>query len=145
MQTIKQISIFAQNKPGQLERFTKVLAEGKINILAISISSTNGFGVIKLVVDKADLAYQKLKKSGFTVSQNQVLAIAMKDTPGGLYEVAKKLGKHKINVDNAYVFVRESRKTAYLIIEVEDIERTIKLLKKDKLKFLKESEFSREK
>ena len=58
--TIKQISIFAQNKPGQIERITKILAEHKVNILAFSISSSNGFGVIKLVVDKSELAFRRL-------------------------------------------------------------------------------------
>ena len=144
MDTIKQISVFAQNKPGQIERFTKVMADMKINILAISIASSNGYGVIKVVVDKCIQAYESLKQRGFTVSLNRVLAIAMKDKPGGLYEVATILGKKKINVDNAYVFVKEVRKTAYLIIEVKDIDKTIEILKKEKFKFLKESDFSTE-
>ncbi len=142
--TVKQISIFAQNKPGKIERITKVLAESKANILAISISSSNGFGVIKLVVDKSELAYRNLKENGLTVSLNEVIGIAMKDKPGGLYDVAKILNKNKINVDNAYVFVKQSRETAYLVIEVKEIEKSIEILKKEKLHLLQEKELTAE-
>jgi hypothetical protein len=144
METIKQISIFAENKPGKIERITKVLAESKANILAISISSSDGFGVIKVVVDKSDLAYRNLKENGLTVSLNEVIGIGMKDKPGGLYDVAKILNKNKINVDNAYVFVKQSRQTAYLIIEVKEIEKSIEILKKEKLHLLQEKELTAE-
>ena len=142
--TILQISIFAQNKPGQIVRITKVLAKQKINILAFSISSSDGFGVIKLVVDKGNIAFQYLKEHGFTLSQNRVLALAIKDKPGGLYEMAETLHKKRVNVENAYVFVKELRKTAYLIIEVKNVEKALGTLKKEKIRFLQESEFSKE-
>lgn len=143
MDKLKQISIFSENKPGRLEKITKVLAEEGVNILAINIASSNGFGVIKFIVDKCELAYQKLKQKGFTVSLNEVLAIEMVDRPGGLYEVAQLLSKKRINIENAYVFILESRKRAFLIVEVEDIERAKKLLQQENLKFYREAEFKK--
>ena len=143
MKQLKQISIFSENKPGRLEKITKVLSDEGVNILAINIASSNGFGVIKFIVDKCELAYQKLKQKGFTVSLNEVLAIEMVDRPGGLYEVAQLLSKKRINIENAYVFILESRKRAFLIVEVEDIERAKKLLQQENLKFYREAEFKK--
>jgi len=143
MDKLKQISIFSENKPGRLEKLTKVLADEGVNILAINIASSNGFGVIKFIVDKCELAYQKLKQKGFTVSLNEVLAIEMVDRPGGLYEVAQILSKKRVNIENAYVFILESRKRAFLIVEVEDIERAKKLLQQENLKFYREAEFKK--
>jgi hypothetical protein len=51
MEQVKQISIFSENKPGKLHKITKVLAEAGVNILAINIASSNGFGVIRFIVD----------------------------------------------------------------------------------------------
>lgn len=143
MDKLKQISIFSENKPGRLEKITKVLADEGVNILAINIASSNGFGVIKFIVDKCELAYQKLKQKGFTVSLNEVLAIEMVDRPGGLFEVAQLLSKKRINIENAYVFILESRKRAFLIVEVDDIERAKKLLQQENLKFYREAEFKK--
>ncbi len=135
MEQVKQISIFSENRPGRLQKITKVLAEEGVNILAINIASSNGFGVIRFIVDKCDLAYEKLKQKGFTVSLNEVLAIELVDKPGGLFEVSTILAKKKINIENAYVLILGSRKKAFLIVDVLDIEKAIKLLKHENLRF----------
>ncbi|MCX8031127.1 MAG: ACT domain-containing protein [Thermodesulfovibrionales bacterium] len=139
MAGIREISVFAENKPGKIEKITAVLANEGINILAITIASTNGFGIIKFIVDKTDLAYQKLKEKGFTVSLNEVLAFEMKDRPGQIHEIAKTLTKLEINMENAYVFVEDSRKKAYFIVQVKDMERAKRLLQKENLKLYDEN------
>ncbi len=140
MDAIKQISIFARNNPGQIERITHILAEQKINILAITIASSGEFGVIKFLVDQCEKAYECLKSEGMTVSLNDVLAIKLTDKPGGLYKVAKILRERKVNIDNAYMFVQESRKQGYLMIEVKDINKSMELLKGEKLQYLKKKD-----
>jgi hypothetical protein len=137
MEKVQQISIFAENKPGRLDKVTEVLAENNINILATAIvSTTNGFGVIKFMVDKCDLALEKLRAAGFTASLSEVLAIEMKDRPGGLHEVVHILSEKGINIENASVYVAESRKKAYLLVEVKDIEKALQKLKNSGLTFL---------
>jgi hypothetical protein len=143
MGDLRQISVFSENKPGKLEKITEVLAKDGINILAISISSSGGFGVIKFLVDRCEQAYQGLKEKGFTVSLNDVLAIELKDRPGGLNEVAKTLARHRINIENAHVFVVESRKRAFLIVEVSDVGEAKKLLEKEGIHFYNEEEFKK--
>jgi len=140
MDKLRQLSIFSENKPGRLRKITKVLAEEGVNILAINIASSNGFGVIKFIVDKFEPAYQKLKQKGFTVSLNEVLAIELTDRPGGLFEVAALLSKKRINIENAYVLILESRKKAFLIADVKDVEKAKKLLKHENLRFYREEE-----
>lgn len=139
MHFLKQLSIFAENKPGRLEKVTRVLAEKDINILAISISSSpGGFGVIKFIVDKPDEGLKALKEKGFTVSLTPVLAIGLEDRPGGLHAVAEILSRHGINIENAHVFIPDSRERAYLIVEVEDVDKAYNRLKDENLKFYKE-------
>jgi hypothetical protein len=128
MDKVMQVSVFSENKPGRIEKITKIFAQENINILAISITSTNSFGIIKLLVDKCDLAYEKLKLNGFSVTVNEVLAIEMKDRPGGLYEVSHILSQRGINIENAYVYVADSRAKAFLLVEVKDIENAKQLL-----------------
>ena len=65
MDKLKQISIFSENKPGRLRKITKVLAEEGVNILAINIASSNGFGVIKFIVDKSEPGLSKTQTKGF--------------------------------------------------------------------------------
>src|SRR5208283_4176284 len=140
MDKVTQISIFAENKLGKMEKVTKVFSDAKINILAISITSTNAFGIIKLMVDKPELALEKLKEDGFTVSLTEVLAIEMTDQPGGLHDVVHILAQNNVNIENASVYVAESRKRAYLLVEVKDIDKAKKLFENVNLKFYSRKE-----
>lgn len=144
MKGIRQISIFAENRPGKLASITKVLAEEKINILGMNVASSGDFGVIKFLVDDAERGYRSLKEKGFTVSLNEVVGIEMKDKPGGFYEIASILSKHGINMEYAYGLPIEPRKRAFLIAEVNDIEKAKSLLKEEHLRFLSEEDIRKE-
>ena len=135
------ISIFAENKPGKLEKITEVLAKENINILGFSRVSVKDFGVIKFLVDMPEKAYKKFKEAGFTVAKIPAIGIELEDRPGGLHEILKLISSKNINVENALVYVAETRKKAYFVFEVEDLEKTWEKLKDEKVKFLKSSDF----
>ena len=59
-----QLSIFAENKPGRLAAVTRVLAKGKINIRATTISTSDTFGVINLIVDDPTRAGRRSPRPG---------------------------------------------------------------------------------
>ncbi|WP_028843110.1 ACT domain-containing protein [Thermodesulfobacterium thermophilum] len=137
MYKVEIISIFVENKPGKLEKITKLLAEAYINILGFSITDARDFGIIKFLVDKPKEAYELFKKNGFVVALNPALGIEMKDKPGGLYEVVKFISSKGINIENALVYVAESREKAYFIFEVENFEESLEKLKDNGFELLK--------
>jgi hypothetical protein len=121
MAEIKQISLFVENRPGRMAKVSKTLSDAGVNIRAMTIAEAGDFGVIRMVVDNPDKGYKVLHDSGFTVSSTDVLAVEMKDTPGGLYEIVDTLGANKINVDYAYAFVTAKAERAMLILRVDDL------------------------
>lgn len=137
-----QISIFAENKPGRLAKVTTVLAAKKINIRAITISSSDEFGVINMIVDNTKAAQRALSEAGLTVSLKPVVAVLMPDRPGGLNTLIHLLSDRGINIENAYGFVLESWEKAVFVLEVEDIEKTIKVLEDNNLETLDEEALS---
>jgi len=79
---------FAENKPGRIEKLTRLFTEASINIRAITISSANGFGVIKVLVDQPHKAFEILRGQGIPSYLQEVIAVIMEDLPGGLHLVA---------------------------------------------------------
>ncbi|MEZ0343322.1 MAG: ACT domain-containing protein [Caldimicrobium sp.] len=144
MEAVPVLSIFAENKPGKLEKITEVLAKEGINILGFSIVSVKDFGVIKFLVDKPEKAYQKFKERGFTVAKVPCLGIELEDRPGGLYEVVKLISSKEINIESALVYVAETRKKAYFVFEVEDLDSAWEKLKGEGANFLRASDFIKE-
>ena len=124
---IKQISVFAENKPARLERMTEILKLANINIRAFTVAEAGDFGVLRMVVDKPDTAHRQLNEAGFTVSETDVLGVEMSDSPSALHEIAHILGSNNINVDYAYAFVTTTQK-ALLIIRVDNISNAITVL-----------------
>ncbi len=138
----RQISIFAENKPGSLARVTSILAREKINIRATTIASSDTFGVINLIVDDPEKAVKALKKEGLMVTLKDVIAVVIDDKPGGLDKLIQVLFKEQINVNNAYGFVLESWKTAIFVVDVDQKEKAEKLLRSEGFKMLDENSLS---
>ncbi|TFG93520.1 MAG: ACT domain-containing protein [Syntrophobacterales bacterium] len=124
-----QLSIFAENKPGRLAKVTGILKKGKINIRAITIATSDVFGVINVLVDDPEGARSILEREGLTVSMKEVIAVVIEDRPGGLDRLVQLLLDNEINVENAYGFVLESSKTAVFVIDVDQLEKTQRVLK----------------
>jgi len=128
MDAIKQISIFAENKPGRMAGVAKALGDAGVNIRALTIAEAGDFGVIRMVVDDTERGYTALRKEGFMVSETDVLAVEIKDVPGGLYEIVNSLGMNNINVEYAYAFVTAKAERAMLILRVDDVKRAAEVL-----------------
>lgn len=117
MVATKQIPLFLENKPGRMAMVAKTLSDAGVNIRALTIAEAGDFGIIRMVVDDTEKGYRVLRDKGFTVSETDVLAVELKDVPGGLYEVANTLGMNNVNVDYAYAFVTAKAERAMLITQ----------------------------
>ena len=126
-----QISIFAENKPGRLAAVTHILAKEKINIRATTITTSDTFGVINLLVDDPQKAHKVLTAAGMMVQVRKILAVELNDKPGGLDRLTQLLYNENINVNNAYGFVVESYEKAIFVVDVDQIEKAEKPLEKN--------------
>ncbi|MDY6966080.1 MAG: ACT domain-containing protein [Halobacteriota archaeon] len=131
---IKQISVFAENKPGVLAKVTNLLKDEGINIFALTIAETGEFGVVRFIADMPDRAYEILHVAGYTVSETDVLGVGMEDVPGSLARIAYLLGDEDINIEYCYAFTMKN--WAILVLKVDDLERAASVLKSSGKKLL---------
>jgi len=101
---ITQLSVFAENKPGQLIAPCRVLAQAGVNIRALSLADTQRFGILRLIVDNAATAREALEMAGFLVKSTEVVAIEVPDRPGGMAEVLQALEDATVNIEYMYAF-----------------------------------------
>lgn len=126
--TVKQISVFLENRPGTLAALTDVLSANQIDMRALSLSDTADFGVLRIIVDDSYKAAFVLKEAGFICSVTRVLALAVSDTPGGFAKAVTVLGENGINLEYAYAFTTKKRGLAYMILRVADNDAAIAAL-----------------
>jgi len=139
----KQVCIFAENKPGRLERITGILMEQKINIRATTIATSQGFGIIKMIVESPDKTIELLRGRGLTAYSREVIAVLMDDQPGGLHKIARAFAGRQINIEDAYGFVIQDKKRAVMILDVEDIPEAVQVLTEAKVSILNDAELYR--
>jgi hypothetical protein len=99
---INQISVYLPNKPGQLANFFEVLMDNKIYIRSLTVAETEDYGLLLLLVDQFDQCISLLEEKEHLYSVTEVVAIRLSDNIAGLYEVAKTLGEHEINIEYLY-------------------------------------------
>lgn len=127
---VKQISVFVENKPGQLGKITKILAEEKIDIRAFSVADTVEFGILRLIVKEPDRAAELLRNAGFTAQMNEVIVAVMKDKLGAFDEIVMQLASKNIDVQYVYSFIGEVAATGRVAIRTDNMNEAFEALKK---------------
>lgn len=126
---VNQISIFLENRNGMLAELTRLLAENKVNLRAISIAETSDYGVLRIIADDCERAISILREKGNIVSVTPVTVVAVPDKPAGLSEILELLACADVAVEYMYsLFVHKDEK-AYMVFRVAEEEKFHSLLK----------------
>ncbi|MBR2258626.1 MAG: acetolactate synthase [Blautia sp.] len=126
--SIRQISVFLENKPGTLQKMTSVFAENKIDMRALSLAETKDFGIARLIVDDVFAATNVLKEADFVASLTPVLAYEIPDEAGGLNKLLMEFTKAGVNIEYMYAFLGAGNNKAYMIFRVADTKAAEKAL-----------------
>lgn len=127
---ITQISIFLENRKGRLYEVCSLLGAHDVNIRALTIAETESFGVLRIVVDKSDVAIKLLRDNHFVANFTDVVAIEVPDKPGGLASILKTLAENDANVEYMYGFVEKFSDKALLVMRFEDTDFAQQILAK---------------
>ena len=122
---IHQLSLFLENKPGQMKKPCKCLFDSGVNILTLSLADTEQFGILRLIVDDWKKAKKSLEESGMTVNITEVIAVEVEDKPGGLDGLLETIEKSKINIEYMYAFTFGRNGKAILIFKLENLDEAI--------------------
>ena len=117
---IRQISIFLENKPGQLSTICRDLADAGINIATLSLADTADFGIVRMIVDDHEKAKSVLTEKGHVVNVREVIAVCVPDRPGGMAEVMQVLDKAGANIEYSYAFAFHRGEKAVLVFRFDD-------------------------
>ncbi len=138
---IKQISVFVENKVGNLAEVAKVMSDAGISLHAISLADTRDFGVLRMLVDDTYNAVNVLRDKGYIFSLTPVIAVATSDEPGSLYEILNIFDEADINLEYLYDVNTGKKDNVYLIFKVGNIELATDILKKKGVKLLTQEDF----
>lgn len=125
---IRQISVFLENRAGQLAEITRTLAQQGVDIRAMNIAETSDYGLLRLIVDDFEKTLEVLNTAGYPAAVSEVVTIAVPDKPGGLAEALGVLDRQRINVTYMYSIFSRLAGKAYMVMKVNDPREAEKIL-----------------
>jgi hypothetical protein len=129
---LKQLSVFLENRPGQMKIPCKALADGGVNILAMSLADTEQFGILRFIVKDVNKAKEVLAKAGCVVRETDVLAVEVEDRPGGLLQLLEIFEQAKMTIEYMYAFTTKGpRGRAALAFRFDDPDLAIRVLQQN--------------
>ena len=138
--TIKQLSIFIENKEGTLTKVLDLLSKAGIQIIASTIADTKDYGIYRVLCDKPTQAYLILKENGINVQLADVIALSIDDVPGRAAEAVKKLSASGVNILYLYSFLWQGK--GVLILRTDNSEKANETIIIHKMSFLTEADFA---
>lgn len=138
--TVKQISVFIENKPGCLADIAEVLYRSQIDMRALSIAESRDFGILRIIVDDSYKTACVLRDAGYIFSITPVLAVAIPDEAGSLLNILNILRDHSINLEYTYAFITRKKDLAYMILRVEDNEKASEILTKNNITLISQDD-----
>lgn len=117
--SVKQISVFIENKTGKLAEATRFIADHNINLRALSIADTQDFGILRIICDDPAATNKALQEGGYITTTTDVLAASISDKPGSLATILEVLSEAKVIVEYTYAFL-SAKSDAYMIFRVDD-------------------------
>ncbi len=140
--SIRQISVFVENKKGSLVAITETLASESIDLRAMSIADTQDFGILRLIVSDTDRAVDVLRSKNCIVAVNEVVGVRLKNQPGALATAVKVLSENDINIEYMYAFNGSTPHHAYMVLRVDDNDKVAELLLNEGIKCITEEQAS---
>lgn len=120
---IQQLSVFLENRAGQLSGVTELLAQNHVDMQALNIAETADYGVLRLIVDKPQQTESLLRENGYIIRKTPVVQIPVSDKPGGLNEVLRTIAEANIDIEYMYSGMGQKNGLAYMIFRVSDPEK----------------------
>ena len=136
---ITQLSVFLENRPGQLAAAVRCISDAGINIRALSLADTKDFGLLRLIVDDVPKAKSVLSERSI-VLETPVIAARMDDVSGALDRILRLLETTQINVEYMYAFTGAAAGSAYVVIRVDDADAAEQALASGGVSLLNDTE-----
>lgn len=124
--TIRQLSVFLENKTGRINEVVRTLGASSINMHAFSMAETADFGILRLIVSDVDKAIEVLRAHDFAVMSTDVVCLSCNNVPGSLAVILEYLAKEQIFIEYMYAFAQNDR--AHVVIKPNDLSRCLEVL-----------------
>lgn len=127
--TIKQLSVFLENREGRLDEVLSTLGNNNVNIVALSLADTADYGMLRMIVSDPVKGKAVLKEAGITSMLTEVVALRVPHATGSLSKAMHELMEGGVNIEYMYAFANGDDASA--VLKSDDPMKVVNILKKN--------------
>lgn len=135
--SIKQISVFVENRPGHLQRILALFTEKDINVRGYSCSDTDDYGIARFIVDKPEKALSVLAERDVAATSSDVICLVLKDEPGELERVFGLMAESGVNISYSYSLI-----STYIAFKVNDPDKAEEYLTEQGISLINQNDLA---
>lgn len=139
--TVKQLSVFIENRQGRLGEVLKVLKDNNVNILSISLADTTEYGLLRLIVNAPEHGRDVLLQAGFSSMLTDVLIIKVPHIAGALQSILTLIADKNVNIEYMYGLSVEAN-DASIVVKTNELELACSILKDSNIDTMSEEEIA---
>jgi len=142
---LKQLSLFLENKPGNVRKACRMLADSGLNIETMALADTEQFGILRILVKDWEHAKGVFEKNGVVVRVSEVVALAVEHRPGGLADILEALDDAGLNIEYMYGFSQRigcdaQRDNAIIVFRFDNPDIAVETLQKRNIRVMESEE-----
>ncbi len=137
---VRQLSVFIENRVGQLARLTRLLERTDVRILAISVVNSIDCAIIRMIVDQPDEADALFRANGFAVSQTELIVVSLPPGKRALLHITMALMAGEVNVAYTYPLLVQPHGAPALAVQADNMEIAVSILRAKKFDVLAQSD-----
>lgn len=124
----RQLSIFIENRMGQLLRIMRLLESEPVHILGLSADASVDCAIVRLLVDDPDLAHQILTDARFAIAQSEMLVVELPAGKRGILTICSALISAEVNINYVYTVWAMQDRRPCVAIQVDDVPNAVRVL-----------------
>ncbi|MGB9623493.1 MAG: acetolactate synthase [Phycisphaerae bacterium] len=132
----RQLSVFLENRLGQLLAMAKLFDQTEVRILGLSVVYSVDCAVVRLLVDEPDEAAQLLRKNGFAVSESDILVVNLPPGKRGLMAICAALVGAEVSIQYTYPLLTRPNGRPAVALQVDDLDMALQTLTSQRFQVL---------
>lgn len=125
----RQLSVFLENRVGQLLRITRLLEDEPVAILGVAVDASVDCAIVRMLVNDPDAAAQILSDARFALSESDILVVVLPAGRRGILTICSALISAEININYVYSVWAGRDRQPCLAIQVDDVQAAVPVLR----------------
>lgn len=126
--TIRQFTVFLENRVGQLQEVLRRFAGSPVRIVALSIVDSTECSFVRFLLSHPEQGREILERAGLAIVESDLIGVELPETSQPLLEVCTALLQAEVNIVQAYPLIIQPHGRPAVALMVDNLEMGLETL-----------------